>query len=138
MVVLRFLQNSPSEYHVFFYKIRHVYSTVHQLWSNSHQLIQIFIIINRFFFILHSLYIQSSNRLGKFCPRIFLSRINTFAAVDIQPSKKTLFFKLIFSTSFIDFEKVFKKSDILWKEVRSSSFGMSSIKVLRLSLCGKY
>ena len=31
-------------------KIRHVYSTIHQLWSNSHQLVKIFIIINRLFF----------------------------------------------------------------------------------------
>ena len=121
-----------------FYKIRHVYSRVHQLWSNCHQLIQMFIIINCFFFILHSLYIQSSNQPGKFSLRIFLSRLNTFTAVDIQPPKETLLFKLIFSTSFIDFEKFFKQPDFSSKGNQSSLFGMSSIKVLRSSLCGKY
>ena len=32
------------------YKIQHVYSTIHQLCSNSHQLVNIFVIINRLFF----------------------------------------------------------------------------------------
>ena len=53
----------------------------------------------------------SSNRQGKFFPRTFLSRLNIFAAVDIQPPNNTLFFRLVFSTSFIDFE-VFTESDI--------------------------
>ena len=70
--------------------------------------LQIFVIINFFFFHTALSIIQSSNWPGKFSQRIFFSRLNTFAAVDIQPPSKTLFFRLMFSTCFIDFEKVFK------------------------------
>ena len=96
-----------------FYKVRHVYSAIHKFPSTSHQLVKIFIIINHFFFFIpHSIYIQSSNWPGKSFPRTFLSRLNIFAAVDIQSPNNILFFRLMFSTSFIDFKKVFKESDI--------------------------
>ena len=41
--------NNPY-YLIVLYKIRHVYSTIHQLWSNSHQIVKIFVIINHLFF----------------------------------------------------------------------------------------
>ena len=44
----------------------------------------------------------------------------------------------MFSTSFIDFEKVFKESDIASNVNWPSLLGMSSIKVPRSSLCGEY
>ena len=47
------------------YKVRHVYSAIHEFWSKLYQLVKIFVIINRFFFMPHSLSIQSSNRPGK-------------------------------------------------------------------------
>ena len=61
---------------------------------------------------LQFLYIQSSNRSGKFYPRIFFSRLDTFAVIDIQPPNNALFLRLMFPTSPIDFENIFMKSDI--------------------------
>ena len=80
------------------------------------------------FLFLHSLFIQSSNWPGK-----FLSRLNTLATVDIQPSIKVLF---VF-TFFCWVEKVFKLSAVSLND-RSSSLVMSSIKAPGSLLCGWY
>ena len=89
-------------------KIRHFYSTIHQLCSNSYQLVNIFVIINRLFFhttvFIHPIF-ESTGIINSPC--IFFSRLNTFKAIDIQPPNNALFLRLMFSTSPIDFEKFF-------------------------------
>ena len=83
---------------------------------------------------LQFLYIQSSNRSGKFYPRISFSRLDTFAVIDIQPPNNALFLRLMFPTSPIDFENVFMKSDIASNVNWYSWLGMSSIRVPHCSL----
>ena len=45
-----------------------------------------------------------------------------FDAIDIHPPNKNAFFKVVFLSSFIDFEKVFRFPDTASKE--STSLGM--------------
>ena len=88
------------------YKIRHVYSAIHKFWSNFHQLVKIFVIINRlFFYTALSLSIQSSNRQGKVSP-LFFSRLNTFAAVDTQPLREFCFSVSYFQLPLLISKKV--------------------------------
>ena len=84
------------------YKVRHVYSPIHKFWSYFYQLVKIFVIINPLF----SYATLSLHQPGKVFP-LFFTRLNTFAAVDIQPLKSTLFFSVTFSTSLVDLEKNF-------------------------------
>ena len=86
-----------------FNKIGHIYPVVQQRWSNAHQLVDISIIINCLLF-----YSTFSVYLSNFLSFIILSCLYAFAAIDIQPPMKVLFFRLTFSSSFVDFEKVFR------------------------------
>ena len=74
--------------------------------------------------------------LAKLFPNVFLSRLKILAAVDNQPPIRFLPFKLKFSFSFMDFTKVFKRSDIS-SERWSSRLGMSSVKASCSSSQGK-
>ena len=91
MAVLHFSVEIIKEIIVVQYKIRHVYSTIHQLWSNFHQLVKIFVIVYRLFFQAQFLCIQSSNRPGKFSQRIIFLRLNTVAAIDIHTNNNAFF-----------------------------------------------
>ena len=87
-----------QENFVIFNKIRIVYATVYQLWSNTHQLKKIPIIMtNLFFFIL----------LVYFIFILFLWY--TFDAIKIHPRNKHLFFRLI----FIFFDRFWKSFQVV-------------------------
>ena len=107
----------------------YVYPAVHQLWSNSHQFVKISIIIVGLPFY-PTLFNQSSNRHDKFCC------LYTFDAINIHLPIRDLSLRPIFSTSFIDFEKVFKLLVVVSKE--GSSLGIFGIKVLSWELCAEY
>ena len=120
MDALNFLRNNSSEPHGFFMKYAIFtlqFISFRALLINLYRFLQLKVVC---FFIPHLLYIQSTNRPGKFFPCTFSSLLNIFAFVDIKPPNNTLFFKLMFSNSFIDFEKVFKESDIASNVNRSS------------------
>ena len=116
-----------QENFIAFNKIRGVYSAVHQLWSNTHQLRKISVIITCLIIFctsnITSLQIYKTN--SPFCSY-------TFDAIKIHPPNKHQFFRLICSSSLIDFEKVFKQPLIASKE--SSLVGISRIKILGSSL----
>lgn len=105
----------------------HVYPIVQQLWSNVYQLVNMFVIINCFFFFLQSSYIPSLNGWVKFLFFMILSFLYAFAAIHIQPPNKNLFFRLIFLFSFIDFKRIFFSSDIDSKRGTSPWLEMSWI-----------
>ena len=91
-----------------FKKICNVYPTVQQFCSNAHQLVEIFIIISCLLFYSTLPVYPIFKSTDKFFSPINLSCLYAFHAVDIQPPNKTFFFRFIFSSSFIHFEKVFR------------------------------
>ena len=94
------------------YKIRHVYSTIHQLCSNFHQLVKIFLTIYRLFFhaavFMHPIFKSTGQILST---HIFLAS-EYFAVIDIQPPNNALFLRLMFSASPMHFKNVFIESDV--------------------------
>ena len=62
-------------------------------------------------------------------------RMYMFAAINNHPPNRDLLLSPKFSSSFIDFEKVFRLSVIASKE--GSSLGIFGIKVLSSALCSK-
>ena len=73
-----------------------------------------------FAFLSHTLYIS----ILYIFPFIILSCLYAFAATDIHPPNKNLFFRPIFSSSFIDFEVASNSSDIASKEGGSPWLGI--------------
>ena len=94
---------------------------VQQLWSIAHQLVEISIIINCLLFYSAPSIDPVVKSLRQILP---FSCLYAFPATDIHPQNKNLFFRLIFSFSFIYFEIAFSSSDIASKEGTSPWLGM--------------
>ena len=85
-----------------FKKICYIYPTVHQFWSNAHQLVKISVIVTGLSFF-STFFIQPIFKSTRQILTSVYFRWNWY-----QTTKYSLILQLMFSSSFIDFEKVFK------------------------------